>query len=113
MSALLKLENICYSYDTKKNVLKDISYEFDPGHIYSIVGKSGAGETTLLSILSGLASPTDGTIYYNGSDIKKINKYGYRSKYVYLRYFITILHHMTPAVFLHIIKRSICMFLHF
>ena len=82
MTALLKLENISYSYDTKKNVLKDVSYEFDPGHIYSIIGKSGAGKTTLLSILSGLAAPTSGSIFYNNSDIKKINKYDYRSKYV-------------------------------
>lgn len=82
MSSLLKLENICYSYDTKKNVLNNVSFEFDKGHIYSIVGKSGAGKTTLLSVLSGLASPTEGTIFYNDSDIKKINKYDYRSKYV-------------------------------
>lgn len=82
MTALLRLENICYSYDSKKNVLKNVSYEFDSGHIYSIVGKSGAGKTTLLSILSGLAAPTSGAIYYNDSNIKKINKYDYRSKYV-------------------------------
>lgn len=79
---ILKLENICYSYDTKNDVLKDVSYEFEAGHIYSIVGKSGSGKTTLLSILSGLAKPTSGTIYYNEKDIKGINKYNYRSKYV-------------------------------
>lgn len=79
---ILRLENICYSYDTKKDVLKDISYEFEAGHIYSIIGKSGAGKTTLLSILSGLAKPTSGDIYYNDNNIKGINKYNYRSKYV-------------------------------
>lgn len=79
--SILKLENICFSYD-KTPVLKNISYEFDKGHIYSIVGKSGAGKTTLLSILSGLAKPTSGTIYYNEKNIKDVNKYDFRSKYV-------------------------------
>lgn len=79
--SILKLENICFSYD-KTPVLKNISYEFDTGHIYSIVGKSGAGKTTLLSILSGLAKPTSGTIYYNEQNIKDVNKYDFRSKYV-------------------------------
>ena len=80
--ALLKLENICFSYDKKKNVLNNVSYEFEAGKIYAIVGKSGAGKTTMLSLLSGLATPTSGDIVYNEKNISKINKYDYRSKYV-------------------------------
>ena len=79
--ALLKLENICFSYDKKKN-LNNISYDFEAGAIYAIVGKSGAGKTTMLSLLSGLATPTSGNIIYNEKDISNINKYDYRSKYV-------------------------------
>lgn len=80
--SLLKLEKICYAYDKRKTVLKDISYEFEAGTIYSIVGKSGAGKTTMLSLLSGLATPTSGKILYNERDIADINKYEYRSKFV-------------------------------
>lgn len=80
--ALLKVDDICYSYDKKKNVLNHISYEFEAGAIYAIVGKSGAGKTTMLSLLSGLAEPTSGKIYYEDKDIAGINKYDYRSKYV-------------------------------
>ncbi|MBE5926743.1 MAG: ABC transporter ATP-binding protein [Lachnospiraceae bacterium] len=79
--SILKIENICFAYD-KKQVLKNISYEFEKGHIYSIVGKSGAGKTTLLSVLSGLAKPTSGEIYYDDKNMKDTNKYEYRSKYV-------------------------------
>lgn len=50
--------------------------------MYCIVGKSGAGKTTLLSVLSGLASPTDGSINYNGKNIRGIDKYRFRSKYI-------------------------------
>ncbi len=79
--AVLSLKNIDFSYD-KTPVLKNISFDFEEGKTYCIVGKSGAGKTTLLSILSGLASPTAGSILYNGDDIKNIDKYKYRSKYI-------------------------------
>lgn len=77
----LKLENVSFSYGNTP-VLSNISYEFNSGKIYAIVGKSGAGKTTLLSILSGLALPTSGSITCNGEDLRKINRYDYRRKYV-------------------------------
>jgi len=80
--ALLKVEDICYSYDKKRNVLNNISYEFESGNIYAIVGKSGAGKTTMLSLLSGLAEPTSGKIIYKDKDVGKMNKYDFRSQYV-------------------------------
>ena len=79
--SVLTLKNIHFSYGTNK-VLSDISFEFEKAKIYCIVGRSGAGKTTLLSILSGLAEPSDGSILYNDEDIKKINKYKFRSKYI-------------------------------
>lgn len=79
--SVLALKNICFSYGTTP-VLEDISYDFEKGKIYCIMGKSGAGKTTLLSILSGLASPGSGSIIYNGEDIKYIDKYRFRSKYI-------------------------------
>ena len=79
--SILSLNNISFSYGTNK-VLKDLSLEFEKAKMYCIVGKSVAGKTTLLSVLSGLAEPDSGTISYNGDDIKKINKYKFRSKYI-------------------------------
>lgn len=79
--SILSLENISFSYGLTP-VLEDISYNFEKGKIYCIMGKSGAGKTTLLSILSGLATPTSGKILYNGKDVKKIDKYKFRSKYI-------------------------------
>lgn len=76
---VLSLQNICFSYGATP-VLQDISYDFEKGKMYCIIGKSGAGKTTLLSILSGLAAPTKGSIYYEGKDIKAIDKYKFRSK---------------------------------
>lgn len=79
--SVLSLHNISFSYD-KTPVLNDISYDFEKGKMYCIVGKSGAGKTTLLSLLSGLASPDDGEIRYEGSNIAKLDKYTFRSRYI-------------------------------
>ena len=79
--AVLSLENICFSYD-RTPVIKNLSFEFEKEKIYCITGKSGAGKTTLLSVLSGLAAPSSGNIYYNGENIREIDKYQFRSKYI-------------------------------
>jgi len=80
--SILKLENIGYSYDNRTKVLDNINYEFEKGKVYAIVGRSGAGKTTLLSLLSGLTSPSQGKITFDGSDVDKINRYEYRSRFV-------------------------------
>ena len=79
--SVLSLQNISFSYG-KTPVLKDISYDFEKGKMYCIIGKSGADKTTLLSLLSGLAAPNSGEIVYNGKSIAKIDKYTFRSKFI-------------------------------
>jgi len=79
---ILKLQQVGYSYDNRTKVLNNLNYEFEKGKVYAIVGRSGAGKTTLLSLLSGLTSPTEGTILFEDRDVKKIDRYQYRSRYV-------------------------------
>ena len=79
--SVLKLENISFTYD-KKPIFKNLNLQFEKGKVYASVGKSGTGKTTLLSVLSGLAAPTSGNVYYKGQDVEKMNKYDFRSKYV-------------------------------
>lgn len=81
MSVILKLENINYSYvdgGMKREILKNLSYEFEKGKFYTILGPSGSGKTTLLSIIAGLDTPESGTIYYEGEDIMKMGLSEYR-----------------------------------
>lgn len=58
----LELQNLTYSYDKKKKVLRGIDARMEAGKIYAILGPSGCGKTTLLSLLGGLDSPTSGAI---------------------------------------------------
>ena len=79
--SLLKLENVTYKYEgTEKRVLKNISMEFEPGKVYAIMGKSGAGKSTVLSLISGLDVPTSGDIYYKDKSLKQIDRDSYRAK---------------------------------
>ena len=78
--SILKLENLCYSYEKNKQVLKNINYSFEKSKLYAITGKSGSGKTTLLSIISSLDKPSSGKILYNDMDISDINESEYRSR---------------------------------
>lgn len=70
---ILEVKNVDYAYNTKnaKQVLNQVSIKFEEGKLYTIIGSSGAGKTTFLSLLAGLDTPQSGNIFYNGEDIKK------------------------------------------
>ncbi|HNX14898.1 MAG TPA: ABC transporter ATP-binding protein [Oscillospiraceae bacterium] len=78
----LELQNLTYYYDKDHPILNNLNFTFDKGKIYAIMGRSGAGKTTLLSLLSALTDPKSGTILFEGKDIKSIDRYRYRSKFV-------------------------------
>ena len=54
---ILELQNLTYSYDKKRKVLRGINAQMEAGKMYAILGPSGCGKTTLLSLLGGLDSP--------------------------------------------------------
>ena len=68
---LLQLQDVTYRYKKPAEaVLYQINYHFEPGKFYSIIGESGAGKSTLLSLLAGLDSPVEGSILFQGEDIR-------------------------------------------
>jgi len=54
-------------------ILDDINFDIPPNTMVAIVGRSGSGKTTLIKCLAGLLEPTDGTILYDGVDLKMLN----------------------------------------
>lgn len=80
---LLKIDNVSYRYadaDKDDYVLKDISFDFECGKVYAIKGKSGSGKTTLLSLISGLEKDYEGSITFDGKELRKIDLDLYRSR---------------------------------
>lgn len=80
--SIMEICNIRYSYDDKRNVLKSVNAELEAGKMYAILGSSGCGKTTLLSLLGGLDSPQSGQILYNGEDIEKTGLGAHRKNHV-------------------------------
>lgn len=79
--SVLTLENVSFKYEgAKKYVLHNISASFEKGTLYGIVGKSGAGKSTILSLLSGMDLSSEGEIYYNHQSLRTLNRDTYRAK---------------------------------
>lgn len=96
--SILKICNVKYSYDGNKMVLKNISVEFEAGKIYAIVGPSGCGKMTLLSLLGGLDSPCDGQVMFEGEDIEKKGLGWHRKNNVaFIFQSYNLIDYMTPA----------------
>ena len=66
---VLSSENISFSYDGDKQVLKDINFSIHEGEMVAIVGKNGAGKSTLSKILVGFEKEDTGVVRYKGEDI--------------------------------------------
>lgn len=62
----VQLINVCAAYENDSIALKDISIDFERGKRYGVVGRSGAGKTTLVNVFLGLIEPIGGTILIDG-----------------------------------------------
>ena len=95
--SILSFSNLSYSYDRKKNVFNNISAEMELGKIYAILGQSGCGKTTLLSLLGGLDSATKGKILFDGKDImEKGLAYHRRNHVSFIFQAYNLIDYMTP-----------------
>jgi ATP-binding cassette subfamily C protein len=68
----IELKNIYFAYGDGPNILNGISLTIQPGEKIALVGASGGGKSTLISVLIGLYSPTSGVISYNGIPVTRI-----------------------------------------
>ena len=85
--SILQAQNVHYIYQSKYqkvHAVKGIDFEFEEGRFYAIVGKSGCGKTTFLSLLAGLDLPTEGQIVYNGKSTAEHNRDDYRLRAISL-----------------------------
>ncbi len=69
---LLEFEEVNFSYDRSKALLKDINLKLYKGEMLSIVGKNGAGKSTLSKLICGFYKPTKGRLLLKGQDMKHL-----------------------------------------
>ena len=69
----IKLENVNFNYTSGSETLKNITMDFKPGTKNAIVGGTGSGKTTILSLIGRLYELDSGTIRFNGHDISRFS----------------------------------------
>lgn len=85
MTDILTIKDLDYFYidgDHKRIIFDKANISFKQGLFYTILGESGSGKTTFLSLIAGLDKPKGGTIYYENKDINSIGLDKYRRDYV-------------------------------
>jgi ATP-binding cassette subfamily B protein len=71
----IEFDHVTFAYDEKSPVLKDVSFSIKPGYVAAIVGPSGTGKTTIISLIPRFYDPQSGTVKIDGADIR-----GYKLK---------------------------------
>ncbi len=69
----IKLKNVCFNYTPGSKTLKNITMDFKPGTKSAIVGSTGSGKTTILSLIGRLYNLDSGNISFNGQDISELS----------------------------------------
>ena len=75
MNNFLRLKNISKHFNNEKKikVLKDLSFDFNKGKTYALMGPSGSGKSTLLNLISLIDRPTHGSIKFNDDNVNFTN----------------------------------------
>jgi len=82
LSGAVELRGVGFRYGGPESpsILSSINLKVQPGQTLAIVGRSGSGKTTLVKLLSGLLEPTEGSIIYDGVDLRTLNYRDLRRK---------------------------------
>ena len=80
IKGLVEFKNVNFSYEKDINILQNISFTVNPGEKVALVGSTGAGKSTIVSLLSRFYDVTDGEILVDGENISEVELESYRSQ---------------------------------
>jgi len=79
-SGQVAFERVAFNYDAASPLLRDISFTVDPGHLVGIVGPTGSGKSTVVSLIPRFYDADSGTIAIDGIDVRDLKLHGLRSQ---------------------------------
>jgi ATP-binding cassette subfamily B protein len=71
---LISFNKVFFAYEENHQILTNISFDFDEGKTYAIVGPTGGGKSTIASLMSRLYDPSSGKVFYKGRNIDSYNR---------------------------------------
>jgi len=87
--SILTLKDVSYTYKNRYQTVQavnKVSFSFEQGRVYAVVGKSGSGKTTMLSLLAGLDLPSEGQVIFSDTATSNMNRDMYRREDVSVIY---------------------------
>ncbi len=85
-STELKLNDVTFSYDGERDVLKNVTLAFPEKSMAAIVGESGCGKSTIINLLFGALRPKNGTITAGGKPLENLSRESYYSRLAVVSY---------------------------
>jgi subfamily B ATP-binding cassette protein MsbA len=73
-------ENVGFSYEAGKQVLFDVGFRSEPGTVTALVGSSGSGKSTIISLIAAFHVPAAGTVFVDGVDLSTVRLDSYRTQ---------------------------------
>ena len=80
----IRFEGVTFSYGDGDPVLRDVDLNIAVGSVVALVGRSGAGKTSIIDLTIGLLNPTEGTVLVDGIPLQNINLKDWRSRLSYV-----------------------------
>lgn len=80
VEGLVQFDDVQFAYETDKPVLHGISFVAEPGTVTALVGSSGSGKSTIISLLCAFHTPTSGRVLVDGLDLAQVDLNTYRSQ---------------------------------
>jgi ABC-type multidrug transport system fused ATPase/permease subunit len=80
VDGLVQMENVSFAYDTRKEVLHEVSFRSEPGTVTALVGPSGAGKSTIIGLIAAFYVPSSGRVLVDGVDLSTVKLNSYRTQ---------------------------------
>jgi len=80
ISGNIEFESVSFSYDGVRTVLRDVSFQSQPGTVTALVGSSGSGKSTIIGLIAAFHLPTAGKILVDGVDLSTVRLESYRTQ---------------------------------
>lgn len=80
----ISFERVAFSYDSATPVLRDVTFEVEPGQLVGVVGHTGSGKSSLVSLIPRFYDPSMGTVRVDGVDLRDYKLHELRSQVAYV-----------------------------